>query len=470
MTSAGTIAGAASGPHRLDPTILREYDMRGIVGKTLDEGDARAIGRAFGTMVRAAGGTRVATGYDGRLSSPALEDALATGLAASGLSVLRVGLGPTPMLYYASHALDADGAVMITGSHNPPDYNGFKMMLSGGPFYGEQIQELGRIAAKGEFAEGPGTREDRPLFDEYVARLVGDFAGGRELRVAWDAGNGAAGPATAALAAALPGEHTVLYADIDGTFPNHHPDPTLPETLESLRGAIEAKGCEIGIAFDGDGDRIGVLDGRGRILWGDQLLMLLAADLLKRRPGATVIADVKASQALFDRVAALGGVPLMWRTGHSLIKAKMAETGAPLAGEMSGHIFIADGYYGYDDALYAAVRLLDILARSELDLAALRDALPEFVNTPELRFDCAEERKFGVVDRVKAYVAARGYEASLIDGVRVRTADGWWLLRASNTQAALVARCEASDEAGLVRLKAALGAALEAAGMDAPDF
>jgi phosphomannomutase len=470
MTSAGTIAGAASGPHRLDTTILREYDMRGIVGKTLDEGDARAIGRAFGTMVRAAGGTRVATGYDGRLSSPALEDALATGLAASGLSVLRVGLGPTPMLYYASHALDADGAVMITGSHNPPDYNGFKMMLSGGPFYGEQIQELGRIAAKGEFAEGPGTREDRPLFDEYVARLVGDFAGGRELRVAWDAGNGAAGPATAALAAALPGEHTVLYADIDGTFPNHHPDPTLPETLESLRGAIEAKGCEIGIAFDGDGDRIGVLDGRGRILWGDQLLMLLAADLLKRRPGATVIADVKASQALFDRVAALGGVPLMWRTGHSLIKAKMAETGAPLAGEMSGHIFIADGYYGYDDALYAAVRLLDILARSELDLAALRDALPEFVNTPELRFDCAEERKFGVVDRVKAYVAARGYEASLIDGVRVRTADGWWLLRASNTQAALVARCEASDEAGLVRLKAALGAALEAAGMDAPDF
>lgn len=457
-------------PYRLDPSILREYDVRGIVGETLDEAAARALGRAFGTMVRGVGGRSVATGLDGRISSPALESALADGLAACGLTVMRVGLGPTPMLYYAGHALAADGAIMVTGSHNPPDYNGFKMMLASRPFYGAQIQELGRIATAGAFAEGSGAVEDRPLFEEYIARLARDFSGGRTLRVAWDAGNGAAGPATAALAASLPGHHTVLYAEVDGTFPNHHPDPTLPETLDSLRAAIAANGCEIGIAFDGDGDRIGVLDGRGRILWGDQILMILAEDLLKRRPGATVIADVKASQALFDRVAELGGVPLMWRTGHSLIKAKMAETGAPLAGEMSGHIFIADGYYGFDDALYAAVRLLDILARSETDLATLRDALPAFVNTPELRFDCDEDGKFAVIDRVKAHVTALGADVSHIDGVRVRTADGWWLVRASNTQAALVARCEATDEAGLARLKAALRDALEAAGVTLPGF
>ncbi|MEX6725734.1 phosphoglucomutase/phosphomannomutase PgmG [Parapedomonas caeni] len=452
--------------HQFHPTSLREYDVRGIVGQTLSADDARALGRGFGTRVRRAGGTRVAVGYDGRLSSPMLEAALVEGLAATGCTVLRVGLGPTPMLYFAVHALAADGGVMVTGSHNPPDYNGFKMMLGHGPFYGADITGLGTMAATADWESGAGRVESVDIEDRYVERLLDGFDG-RAFNIAWDAGNGAAGRVVEKLAARLPGRHVLLNTVIDGTFPAHHPDPTVEANLEQLRAAVATQGLDFGLAFDGDGDRIGAIDGQGRVVWGDQLLSVLAEDVLKAVPGATIIADVKASQALFDRVAALGGAPLMWKTGHSLIKAKMKETGSPLAGEMSGHIFFAHRYYGFDDALYAAVRLIQAVSHLGGSLTALKEAMPAMVNTPELRFPCSEERKFPVIREVLARLKAAGAEVNETDGARVNTADGWWLLRASNTQDVLVARAEAHDAAALARLMAALNAELAAVGVEA---
>ncbi len=457
--------------HFFEPTILREYDIRGIVDETLSTSDARAIGRAFGTMVVENGGKSVCIGYDGRLSSPEFEQAAVEGLMACGLTVVRIGLGPTPMLYYAVNVVPADAGLMISGSHNPPEYNGFKMMMGKGPFYGDDIQRLGAIAGAGVYATGEGRSVDRPVLEEYVARLAQDYdRGGRRLKVAWDAGNGSAGDAMAMLTRRLPGEHILLNEAIDGMFPNHHPDPTLPECLEQLQEVVRRQGCDLGFAFDGDGDRIGAIDGQGRILWGDQIMVLLAAEVLAAQPGATIIADVKASKTLFEEVARMGGVPLMWRTGHSLIKAKMAEIGAPLAGEMSGHIFFADKYYGYDDGLYAAVRLLGCIAGQDRSLADIRDSLPQPVNTPELRFPCDESRKFAVVLEVAARLREAGADVIDVDGVRVTTEDGWWLLRSSNTQDVLVARCEADDEAGLARLRDALAKQLAASGMELPDF
>ena len=458
--------------HDFDPTVLREYDIRGIVGKTLHVADAFAIGRAFGTVVARAGGKTVAVGYDGRLSSPELEPPLVAGLKASGMEVVRVGRGPTPMLYYASTVLETDGAVMLTGSHNPPDYNGFKMMLHRKPFFGAQITELGVMARSGDVVEElAGTERTIDISDRYVARLLADWDGGdRLLNVVWDNGNGAAGEILTRLVAGLPGTHTILFGDIDGRFPNHHPDPTVAKNLVALQAAVRERGADVGIAFDGDADRIGAVDDTGEPLAGDQLLIVLARDVLKSHPGATVIADVKASQVLFDEVAKAGGVPLMWKTGHSLIKAKMAETGAPLAGEMSGHTFYADKWYGFDDALYAGVRLLGVLARMGGKLSAVREALPHVVNTPELRFNCDDHRKFAVIDEVAGRLRAQKSKVSDIDGVRVQTEDGWWLLRASNTQAVLVARAEATSDAGLERLKSALVEQLAASGLAAPDF
>jgi len=465
--AAPTGRGAA---HAFHPTILREYDIRGIVDDTLFAADAFALGQAYATMIRRDGGRRVGVGMDGRLSSPELAEALIDGLCAAGVDVQWIGRGPTPMLYFAVHHLTADGGIQVTGSHNPPAHNGFKMMLGTRSFFGARIQELGRIAAQAAYAQGQGRRLDAPVFDAYVERLARDFPGGRALSVVWDAGNGAAGEALSALAARLPGRHKLLFADIDGNFPNHHPDPTVDANLEDLRRAVAAEGAEIGIAFDGDGDRIGVVDGRGRIVRGDQLMQILAAEVLPRHPGAPIIADVKASQALFDEIARLGGEPVMWKTGHSLIKAEMARRKAPLAGEMSGHIFYADGFYGHDDALYVAIRLLGILALGDATLADWRDRMAPLVNTPEIRFDCPDERKFAVVDRVRERLAADGATVNGIDGVRVTTADGWWLLRASNTQAVLVARAEAGDEAGLLRLKRQIAANLEAVGIRPPEF
>jgi phosphomannomutase len=455
--------------HKFDPTILREYDIRGIVGQQVHAADARAIGRTFGTIVKRKGGKRVALGYDGRLSSPELAAACIEGLTAAGIDVVSIGVAATPMLYFAVYHLDADGGIMITGSHNPPDYNGFKMMLGKKSFFGEEIQKLGAMAGKGDWESGQGKATKQDILADYAARLLKDVKPGKKLKVAWDTGNGAVGVSIRAVVDKLPGEHFVLNEKVDGTFPAHHPDPTVPKNLEQLMAEVKKRGCDLGIAFDGDGDRIGAVDGKGRVLWGDQLLVLWARDVLKSRPGATIIADVKASQVLFDEIARAGGKPMMFKTGHSLIKAKMAEVGAPLAGEMSGHVFFGDIFYGFDDALYCGLRLLNILANSTESLADMRDGLPQPVNTPELRFDCPDERKFGVVEEVKARLQKAGAKFSDIDGVRVSTKDGWWLLRASNTQPVLVARCEAADDAGLERLKSDLRTALSASGVSLPD-
>ncbi|MBS0520059.1 MAG: phosphomannomutase/phosphoglucomutase [Proteobacteria bacterium] len=455
--------------HKFDSTILREYDIRGVVGTTLHPADARAIGRTFGTMVRRKGGKRVALGYDGRLSSPELAAACIEGLTAAGVNVVNIGLAATPMLYFAVWHLDADGGIQITGSHNPPDYNGFKMMMGKKSFFGADIQKLGDMAAKGDVDSGHGSAEEMNILPDYAARLLKDVKPGRKLKVAWDTGNGAVGVSIRAVVEKLQGEHFVLNEQVDGTFPAHHPDPTVPKNLEQLIAEVRRRGCDLGIAFDGDGDRIGAVDGKGRILWGDQLMILWARDVLKSRPGATIIADVKASQALFDEILRAGGTPLMWKTGHSLIKTKMAELKAPLAGEMSGHVFFADTFYGFDDALYCALRLLNIVANERESLAEMRDKLPQLVNTPELRFDCPEERKFKIVEEVRERLKQDGAKLNDIDGVRVSTPDGWWLLRASNTQAVLVARCESANEAGLERLKSDLKSALAASGVTLPD-
>ena len=458
--------------HQFDKTSLREYDIRGIVGKTLHGADAFAIGRVFGTIVARGGGKKVAVGRDGRLSSPELEQHLVAGLVASGMEVIRIGCGPTPMLYFAAYDQAADGAVMLTGSHNPPDYNGFKMMLGKKPFFGKDIQELGRLAATGDVVpEAKGSAREVDVSAAYVARMAKDYTpGGKKLTVVWDPGNGSGGEITEKLVKVLPGTHHVINAEIDGRFPNHHPDPTVLKNLEQIIAKVREVKADLGIAFDGDADRIGVVDGEGHMLFGDQLLIVLARDVLSRNPGSTIIADVKASQVLFDEVAKAGGQPLMWKTGHSLVKQKMAETGCPLAGEMSGHIFFSEKWYGFDDGIYSGVRLLDILSRSAETLAQMHAAMPKVLNTPELRFDCAEERKFAVVEEVRARLAAAGADVSAVDGVRVNTADGWWLLRASNTQAVLVARCEARTQEGLERLKAQLVEQLEASGLEAPDF
>ncbi len=450
--------------HTFNPSILREYDVRGIVGDTLTEADAYALGRGYAALATDEGARRVAVGRDGRTHSPELESALLDGLTTGGLDVVRIGMGPSPMLYFATHQLEVDGGIQVTGSHNPADYNGFKLLLKARSVFGEEIQALGRRCAAGEWSEGEGKVEEADVLDAYVDRLIEDFQGG-EYRIGWDAGNGASGPALERLVQRLPGEHHTIFTEVDGTFPNHHPDPTVEANLADLKALVAEKELDFGIAFDGDGDRIGAVDGEGRVIWGDQLLAILAGPVLAESPGATIIADVKASQILFDRIAELGGTPLMWKTGHSLIKSKMKETGAPLAGEMSGHIFFKHRWYGFDDALYAAVRLIEAVAKSGKSLTQLMDEMPKSVATPELRFPVEASRKFAVVDEVLARLSADGARVDATDGARVNTADGWWLLRASNTQDVLVARAEAKNEAGLKRLVAQIDGQLAESGV-----
>jgi phosphomannomutase len=451
--------------HPLHASILREYDIRGIVGETLSAADAEAIGKAFATMTARKTnktGPKIAVGRDGRMSSPELEAALVAGIKSTGASAIRVGTGPTPMLYFAAAELPVEAGIMVTGSHNPPTHNGFKMVLAGKPVYGEMIKEIGRMAAAGDYASGSGGEESSDVREAYTKKLVAALDGAdiSGLKVGWDAGNGAAGEIMARLTAILPGTHKILFEKIDGTFPNHHPDPTEPENLHHLQELVAKEKLDIGIAFDGDGDRIGAVDAKGRIIWGDQLLAILGRDVLAKHPGSTIIADVKASQALFDEIARMGGKPLMWKTGHSLIKVKMAETKSPLAGEMSGHIFFADEYYGFDDALYGAVRLLRAVARSGKSLTALRDQLPTLVNTPEIRIPCPDDKKFAIVTDLAGELRKEGADFNDVDGIRISKDGGWWLLRASNTQAVLVARAEAPDEKVLAGLKSDLKARL----------
>lgn len=457
-------------PNRLHPDIVREYDLRGIVGETLFPKDAVAIGCAYGTLVRRAGGSALAVGYDGRLSSPVLADALSQGILSTGVDVVQVGCGPTPLLYFAAFTCDVFGGMMVTGSHNPPTHNGFKIVFQKKPFFGESLRALAALVADGDFEQGQGKKTSLDLGDAYLNRLLSDLRFSDsdlqpDFKVIWDAGNGATGDLLTRLIPRIPGQHEALFTEIDGTFPNHHPDPAVADNLADLRARVLETGAQLGIAFDGDGDRIGLIDEEGEILWGDQIMLFLALDLLKTRPGATFIADVKASQLLFDEITRAGGQAMMWKTGHSHIKNKMAETGAAFAGEMSAHLFFADRYYGYDDALYAAIRVLNALVASGRSLAQFRRSLPPVVNTPEIRIDLPEERKFQVVTEVAARLDAEGAQVCQVDGVRVLTEDGWWLLRASNTQAALVARCEARDHHGLTRLQTALTTQLEKSGV-----
>lgn len=443
--------------HIFHPTLLREYDLRGTVGDTLNRADAWALGRCFGTIIGRDGGRRVAVGYDGRLSSPMLEAALVDGLRASGIDVLRIGLGPTPMLYHAEMTADVDGGIHVTGSHNPGDQNGFKLVRGHAPFFGDDIAALAPMAAAGDWLCGAGGVENRPMIDDYVARLMRGFSG-RGFRIGWDAGNGAAGPVIEKLVQCLPGEHHLLFTDVDGHFPHHHPDPSQDANLADLRALVADRRLDFGLAFDGDGDRIGVIAADGRAIAGDRLLALFARDLLTRHRGARIVADVKTSSAVFDAIAQSGGQGDMWKTGHSHIKSRMKQTGAILGGETTGHLFFADDYPGYDDGLYAAVRLIRLLSRSDVDahghadVGALDDLLPVTAITPELRFPVADDRKFAVVADIADRLARDGVDICAIDGVRVTTKGGWWLVRASNTQAALVVRAEATGESALESL------------------
>jgi len=453
---------------QVPPHIFREYDIRGLHATELTDAVADAVGRAFATRIRAESGKRVALGQDVRPSSERLARAAERGMLAAGLAVERVGVVPTPALYYAVASRGLDGGMMITGSHNPPDFNGFKMTKQKLPLYGAEILEMRRAIEAGELATGPGTWTEKPILDSYREMLRTRCASPKGLQVVMDCGNGCAGTVVPQVFERM--GHTVipLYAELDGRFPNHLPDPTVPALLVDLQKKVKETGAELGIGFDGDADRIGAVTASGRIVWGDQLLALFARDVLTRVPGATVIFDVKCSQALSEDIAAHGGKPLMWKTGHSLLKKKLAETGAPLAGEMSGHMFFSEGFFGFDDALFAAGRLLRYVAGTGRTLEQLAASLPQYFSTPETRLACPEERKFQVPEALKAEFAGR-FRIVDIDGIRVEFGDGWGLVRASNTQPVLVVRFEAKSEARLAEIRDTMMAALRKLGVeDAP--
>jgi len=430
------------------PSILREYDIRGVVGETLFEKDAYWIGRSFGHIIRKNLGKAIAVGRDGRLSSPQMEEALIQGLCEAGLDVYQLGVGPTPLLYFAEYKLPVDAAIMVTGSHNPPSHNGFKMSLQRKPFFGEDIQTFSQLKPENLY-QGTGRVYEANLFSSYVECLLQDFKLGKNLRVAWDPGHGATVNVIKHLIHSLPGQHFLFNDEIDGSFPAHPPDPSDPANLLQLQQVVLEKKCDLGIAFDGDGDRLAAIDGKGRILWGDQLLSIFAKDLLHRVPNAIIIADVKASQGLFNEIEQLGGQGLMWKTGHSHIKAKMAESRALLAGEMSGHFFFKENYYGFDDGIYAALQLLCLISHSSESLAGIYEKLPSFPSTPEIRIPCLSPKKFEIPQEIKARLRSQNFSFNDIDGIRVQLDQGWWLLRASHTQDVLVARCEGYSEEGL---------------------
>lgn len=430
--------------HSFNEIIFREYDIRGTFNKNLFTADAYEIGRRFATILQETHkNPLICVGRDGRLSSPELTAALIQGLRETGVHVLDIGMGPTPMLYYSTKITPAVGGIMVTGSHNPSDDNGFKLTLKEFPFFGPQIQKLKKVIPLK--SDTLGSLEFIDIREQYIDRLLIDYPKktSQKLKIAWDCGNGAAGEIIELLTSRLDNPAVLLNTAIDGTFPAHHPDPTVEENLVQLRDAVISHHCDLGIAFDGDGDRIGVIDNQGRIIWGDQLLCFLAEDVLRKNPGAKIIGDVKSSQALFDYIEQLDGIPIMAKTGHSNIKTLILEIDAALAGEMSGHIFFADDYYGYDDAIYAAIRLLGFLETQTKSLSQLYDALPKYYNTPEIRIPCTEEDKFKIVDQIRSDLEQQKVNFISIDGVRVKTEAGWWLVRASNTQAILVARCEA---------------------------
>lgn len=439
---------------KLHRQIFREYDIRGVAGVDFDEEFAEVLGRAYATVLAGKGIEKAAVGRDCRTTSAGLAAALRRGIRRGGIDVVDVGMCPTPLLYYAVVHLELDAGIQVTGSHNPPDHNGFKIVVGRTTIYGEAIRDLERLIDSREFASGEGSEQTYPILAAYrgfLAEHFGKVAGG--LRVVVDSGNGSAGPIAPVVYRDLGCEVIELYSEPDGTFPNHHPDPTVEDNMVDLVAKVRETGAALGIAFDGDADRIGVADETGRIVWGDELLVLFARDLLRRSPGATVVSEVKCSQRLYDDVAARGGKAVMWKAGHSLLKAKMRETGAQLGGEMSGHLFFADRYFGYDDAIYAGARLIEILAREGKTITELIADLPATVFTPEIRVDCPDDVKFDVAEAARRRFRELGYSTVDVDGVRVQFDNGWALVRASNTQPILVLRFEATDEESLGRYR-----------------
>jgi phosphomannomutase / phosphoglucomutase len=439
----------------MNPQIFREYDIRGVVGSDFNADDMERIGLAFGTYVRQKGGKRLAVGRDHRLSSEEFSTALSKGLQATGCDIVDVGLVPTPLLYFSLFHLNTDGGCMITASHNPAEYNGIKLCLGRAALYGDEIQRIGQMAEHGPFSEGTSQRTEAQVRSSYMAYITDQIQLHRRLRVVVDAGNGTSGLIIQDLLRQLGCEVYELYCEVDGTFPNHHPDPTVPENLRDIIREVKARKADVGLAYDGDSDRLGVIDDTGEIIWGDRLLALFAREILSRRPGAKVIFDVKCSQVLVDDIRQQGGRPIMWMTGHSLIKKKLQEEQAALAGEMSGHLFFADGYFGYDDAIYASCRLLQILDRATAPLSSLLADIPVTYNTPEIRVSCADEDKFRVVEQLKTIFQQedRVQEVITIDGARLIFPDGWGLVRASNTQPGLVLRFEATTPDGLAAIQ-----------------
>jgi phosphomannomutase/phosphoglucomutase len=432
--------------------IFRAYDIRGVVDQDLDAGIVESIGRAFGTLVRREGGRTVLVGRDGRLTSPEMAAAFARGANASGCDVLDAGPVPTPMVYFGIRHLAADGGVVITASHNPAEYNGVKSVLGKRTLFGDDIQKIRQMIETDDFESGEGTVESVDLVEPYVDMVKERVTLDRPVKVIIDAGNGIAGMIAPRLYRELGCEVEEMYCDVDGNFPNHHPDPTVPEAVEELRARVLAGGFDLGLGFDGDGDRVGVIDERGEIVWGDMLTVLLARDVLSRNPGATVIFDVKCSKVLADDIKAHGGVPLMWKTGHSFIKKKIREEKALLAGEMSGHLFFGENFYGHDDAVYAGAKLMEIYARQSGPFSSQLDGLPELFSTPEIRHRSSEEHKFEICDRLRDELAVE-HDVVAIDGVRVEFPDGWGLARASNTGPHIILRFEAQTEARLAEIR-----------------
>ncbi|MBE0656687.1 MAG: phosphomannomutase/phosphoglucomutase [Bryobacteraceae bacterium] len=428
----------------LEQHIFREYDIRGIADVQMPSEGIRLLGHALGSHLYRKGARTLTVGRDARLSGPRLRDALIEGLLNSGMNVVDLGMVPTPVLYYSVHKLDAQGGVMITGSHNPSDYNGFKTMFGSGTIHGAEIQELYRMIVDRDFEMGVGTLSEADAVTPYVDELAASFSFPRRVKAVFDNGNGAAGIVLSRLLPKLNVDATELFFEADGLFPNHHPDPTVEDNLLMLKAKVAETGAELGLAFDGDGDRLGATDELGNVVWGDILMLIYGREILTRKPGATFIGEVKCSQLMYDELARLGGNPIMYKTGHSLIKAKMKETKAELAGEMSGHMFFADRYYGFDDAIYSALRLIEIVASSGKPLSAQTAGLPKMIVTPELRVDCPDNRKFDVVAQVREHFK-RTHKTIEIDGARVLFEHGWGLVRASNTQPILVLRFEADS-------------------------
>ena len=440
----------------MNPTVdhvFRQYDIRGVVGRELDADFALRLGKSLGTYYREKGVGCVSLGRDARLHSPEFASAMAEGLNSTGCDVIDAGMVPTPLLYFTLFRWPVQGGVMVTGSHNPKDYNGFKICLGKSTIYGDEIQKVKDIFISEKFVEGRGTLSRREISEEYIDYVSSRLTRGKKsVKVVLDAGNGVGGVVGVPLYEKLGFDVVPLYCDPDGNFPNHHPDPTVSETLETLKKAVKAEGADLGIAYDGDADRIGCVDASGSILWGDQMMVLFSRDILKDRPGSTFVAEVKCSQTLFDDIEAHGGRAIMWKVGHSLIKAKMKEEDAVLAGEMSGHMFFADRYFGYDDAIYSGGRLLELLSRSEDSIETMLSDLPVLHSTPEIRVECCEDQKFEIVREV-AEAFRLDYPVVDIDGVRVNFGDGWGLVRASNTQPVLVMRFEAESDVSLRRIR-----------------